>query len=161
MLADFALASLLFAAVPGPGATYTIGCAIEGGVLPHLCLAATGLSGVIQARSAFELARWMGAAYLAYVGLSMICRSGPVPLMTDAAPHPRTRVTRRAVLMSTANPKLTAFFIALLPLAVFSLYACVRARARAWAIRAPRLSRWTKRSLGAVVVAFAIRLATG
>jgi hypothetical protein len=78
---------------------------------------------------AFETVRWVGVAYLVFMGVSMIRHRGiALHLDTDAEPGtpgstddirapgdlPRALV-HRAVLLNLLNPKLTVFFFAFLP----------------------------------------------
>jgi threonine/homoserine/homoserine lactone efflux protein len=96
-------------------------------------------------------------------------------------------VVRRAILLNLLNllnPKLTMFFFAFLPqfldttpglldprlillggvfmlmtLAVFALYAYTSATVRDRVLRAPVVLRWFQRSIGALLICFAARLA--
>lgn len=156
------------------------------GILPHILAATLGLSGVMQAGSAvFEVVRWAGVAYLLYMGLAMILRGGGGLGLSEEAPTGSgLRVIRRAVLLNLLNPKLTVFFFAFLPqfldassgvlnaelvllgaafmavtLAVFALYAFASAAVRDLVLAAPAVRRWIERTLGAVLVLFAARLA--
>ncbi len=95
-----------------------------------------------------------------------------------------TAVVRRGVLLNLLNPKLTVFFFAFLPqfldgeagpldprlmglgavfmlmtLAVFAGYAYASAAFRTFVLGAPAVRRWIQRSLGAVLIGFAARLA--
>lgn len=164
----------------------TIGCTL--GVLPHLLAAMLGLSGVMQAGSVvYETVRWAGVAYLLYLGLSMMRRGDLLELdeqTQDDATGSMRRVVRRAILLNLLNPKLTLFFFAFLPqfldtpptlldprliglgaifmlatFAVFLIYAYAAAVTRDLVLRAPAVRRWLQRSLGALLVGFAARLA--
>ena len=91
---------------------------------------------------------------------------------------------RRAIFLNLLNPKLTLFFFAFLPqflrtrpqlfdarliglggvfmlvtLAVFIVYAWASTAIRDRILRAPSVLRWVQRSLGALLVGFAVRLA--
>lgn len=145
--AEFLLTSLVVVLVPGTGVVYTISSAITGGwrrgffaalactlgIVPHLLAAVLGLSGVMQAGAvAFETVRWVGVAYLVFMGVSMIRDSGAalqldadvdvdVPTRVPAGEgggspdgSPRALMTR-GVLLNLLNPKLTVFFFAFLP----------------------------------------------
>ena len=90
----------------------------------------------------------------------------------------------RGILLNLLNPKLTMFFFAFLPqlldtpaglfdlrliwlggvfmlmtLAVFALYAYVSATVRELVLGAPVVLRWFQRSLGALLIGLAARLA--
>jgi threonine/homoserine/homoserine lactone efflux protein len=202
--AEFVLASLVVAAIPGTGVFYTVSSALGGGwrqglyaavggtvgIVPHLLAAMLGLSGVMQAGAvAFETLRWVGVAYLLFVGLTMIRdrgalqvdRPGDVP---GAPPERMALVVRRGILINLLNPKLTVFFFAFLPqfldrpagvldphlavlgavfmaatLAVFVVYAWASAAVRDRVLGAPRVLRWVQRSLGTLLIGLAARVA--
>jgi threonine/homoserine/homoserine lactone efflux protein len=164
----------------------TVGCTL--GIVPHLLAAMLGLSGVMQAGSVvYEIVRWAGVVYLVYMGVSMIRQRDALDLddgAKDDASGSMVRVIRRAVMLNLLNPKLTVFFFAFLPqflttppalldarliglgavfmlatFAVFVIYAYAAALARDVVLRAPAVRRWLQRSLGALLVGFAARLA--
>jgi threonine/homoserine/homoserine lactone efflux protein len=145
-----------------------------------------GLSGVMQAGAvAFEVVRWAGVAYLAFMGISMIRRGGALQIDDrDDTEESAASVVRRGILLNLLNPKLTVFFFAFLPqfldtppslldirlvglgsifmlmtLGVFVVYALASAAIRDRVLRAPAVLAWIQRSLGALLVAFAARLA--
>jgi threonine/homoserine/homoserine lactone efflux protein len=167
------------------GLVAAIGCTL--GILPHLLAAMLGLSGVMQAGAvAFETVRWAGVAYLIFMGVSMILDGGGLQLEHGqrASLDPMGRVVRRAILLNLLNPKLTVFFFAFLPqflatppglldprllglggvfmlmtLAVFVGYAWASATVRDRVLGAPAVLRWLQRSLGALLIGLAARLA--
>lgn len=162
-----------------------IGCTL--GIVPHILAAMLGLSAVLQAGSVvFEAVRWAGVAYLIYMGVSMIREGGALQLDQDrsASVDPMGLVVRRGILLNLLNPKLTVFFFAFLPqflstppalldarliglgaifmlvtLAVFVVYAYASSVIRDRVLGAPTVRRWFQRSLGALLIAFAARLA--
>ena len=102
----------------------------------------------------------------------------------DSPAAPMRVVVRRGILLNVLNPKLTLFFFAFLPqflgaspglfdlrlillggvfmlmtLVVFAGYALASAAARDLVLGAPVARRWIERSLGALLVGFAARLA--
>jgi len=165
-----------------------VGCTL--GIVPHLLAAMLGLSGVMQAGAvAFEVLRYAGVAYLIYMGASMLRDGGPLQFdeAPDDSEHgqPLLAVVRRGILLNVLNPKLTLFFFAFLPqfldrsagpldprliglaavfmamtLAVFAGYAYASAGVRTFVLGAPRVRLWIQRSLGAVLIGFAAKLAT-
>lgn len=166
------------------GLIAAVGCTL--GIVPHMLAAMLGLSGIMQAGSAvFEAVRWAGVAYLVFMGVSMIREAGTAPLEEGDAPaEAAVGVVRRGILLNVLNPKLTLFFFAFLPqfldatpglldprlvylgavfmlmtLAVFAVYALASAAARDLLLAAPAARRWMERAFGAVLVAFAARLA--
>ncbi|MDQ3438474.1 MAG: LysE family translocator [Actinomycetota bacterium] len=166
------------------GLIAAVGCTL--GIVPHMLAAMLGLSGVMQAGSAvFEVVRWAGVAYLVYMGFSMIREAGAMPLEDGNAPVDSVgSIVWRGILLNVLNPKLTLFFFAFLPqfldaspglldpaliwlggvfmlmtLAVFAVYALASAAARDLILSEPMVRRWVERALGAVLIAFAARLA--
>jgi len=197
---EFLLTSLVVVVVPGTGVVYTVSSSIGGGwrrglfaaigctlgIVPHVLAAMLGLSGVMQAGAvAFEVVRWVGVAYLVFMGASMIRNGGTFQLDDQSASNDSTGlVVRRGILLNLLNPKLTVFFFAFLPqflhtppglldtrliglggvfmlmtLAVFVVYAWASAAIRDRVLGAPVVLRWFRRSLGALVIGFAARLA--
>ena len=168
------------------GLVAAVGCTL--GIVPHITAAMLGLSGILQTGATlFEVVRWAGVAYLLYLGLSRVRDGGPMTLDPDAnAGGSTAAVVRRGVLLNLLNPKLTLFFFAFLPqflepgsglldvrllglgalfmlvtLVVFAGYAYAGAAFREKVLGAPRIRRWAERTIGAVLVAFAARLAFG
>lgn len=139
---------------------------------------------------AFEVVRYAGVAYLVYMGVSMIRDGGAFqfddqPADRERARGPMLAVVRRGILLNLLNPKLTIFFFAFLPqfldrsagpldprlialaavfmamtLAVFAGYAYASAAVREFVLGAPVVRRWIQRSLGALLIGFAAKLAT-
>lgn len=164
------------------------GCTL--GIVPHLLAAMLGLSGIMQAGAvAFEVVRYAGVAYLVYMGISMLRDGGMLQFDVahdEGAPAtPLVAVVRRGILLNLLNPKLTVFFFAFLPqfldgsagpldprliglaavfmlmtLVVFAAYAYASAAVRTFVLGAPVVRRWIQRSLGALLIGFAARLAT-
>jgi threonine/homoserine/homoserine lactone efflux protein len=119
------------------------------------------------------------------MGVSMIREGGALRLDDQhASIGSMGLVVRRGVLLNLLNPKLTMFFFAFLPqfldappglldlrliwlggvfmlitLAVFVVYAWASATVRDRVLRAPVVLRWFQRSLGALLIGFAARLA--
>lgn len=169
------------------GLLAAIGCTLR--IVPHMLAAMLGLSGIMQAGAvAFEVVRWAGVAYLIFMGVSMILDSGALALDNqddrDASVISVGVVLRRGILLNLLNPKLTVFFFAFLPqfldappglldtrliglggvfmvmtLAVFAVYAYASSVVRDLVLGVPTVRRWLQRSLGAVLVGFATKLA--
>lgn len=170
------------------GLIAAVGCTL--GIVPHLLAAMLGLSGIMQAGAvAFEVVRYAGVAYLVYMGISMLRDGGMLQFDVandeDAPATPLVVVVRRGILLNLLNPKLTVFFFAFLPqfldgsagpldplliglaavfmlmtLVVFAAYAYASAAVRTFVLGAPVVRRWIQRSLGALLIGFAARLAT-
>jgi len=161
-----------------------IGCTL--GIVPHILAAMLGLSAIMQAGSmVFEVIRYAGVIYLVFMGFSMIRDAGALPLDDgNASIDPMGPVVWRGILLNVLNPKLTVFFFAFLPqfldaspglldpkliglggifmlmtLVVFAVYALASAAIRDLVLAAPVARRWIERSLGAILIGFAARLA--
>src|ERR1700731_255492 len=98
----FIVSGLLLNVTPGPDTAYIVGRSIQlgrrGGVVAalgigagclfHVFAAAIGLSALLMASSvAFTLVKWVGAAYLCYIGVKMLLApaSTPVPAAETGA----------------------------------------------------------------------------
>jgi threonine/homoserine/homoserine lactone efflux protein len=129
----FVLSGLLLNVTPGPDTLYIVGrssaqgwragavaaLGIGTGALVHICAAALGLSALLAASAAaFTVVKIIGAAYLIYVGISLI-RSRVSSDATPGAPDSR-RASMRGIflqgfLTNVLNPKVALFFLAFLP----------------------------------------------
>ena len=100
------------------GATAALG--IGAGTLVHISAAALGLSALLAASSsAFAVVKLAGAAYLVYVGVSLMrsSRGGPSksPATPGFTPVPLRTVFVQGFLTNVLNPKVALFFLAFLP----------------------------------------------
>ena len=127
-LAFFAAATLL-AITPGPGIAYVVArtaaggrteglasCAGTGlGGMIHVAAAALGLSVLLaQSATAFLIVKYIGAAYLVYLGLSLLL-SKSVPSNAPANPTGVQRAFFEGILVEGLNVKTALFFLAFLP----------------------------------------------
>lgn len=130
----FSTLALVTVATPGPttllalshGSRHGVGAAlpgVAGAVLSDLVLivaVAAGLGGLLAtSATAFELLRWTGVAYLAWLGWRLLrAPHAPPPADAAAAMARRERATtvfRRSFTVAVTNPKGYLFFSALLP----------------------------------------------
>ncbi len=130
-LLPFVLAALVLAVTPGPGIAYVVARTVAGGRaeglascfgtalggMLHVVAAALGLSLLIaQSALAFSVLKYLGAAYLVYLGLRLLLRKAP-----DAHGLPPVQASgvRRAFLegavVEALNVKTALFFLAFLP----------------------------------------------
>lgn len=118
---------------PGPAVFYVVSQGARGGLrrtLPaaagiltangiYFALSATSLGAIIAASGRFFLiAKWVGAAYLIYLGIKALLSAGSsesVDLKMPAQTGDRRRVYVGALTLQLANPKALLFFLALLP----------------------------------------------
>jgi threonine/homoserine/homoserine lactone efflux protein len=130
----FILSGLLLNITPGPDTAYIVGRSVQlgwrggaaaalgvcAGCLVHVFAAAIGLSALLAASSAaFTLVKWVGAAYLCYMGIRMLLARPHAPA-DDAAPPGSGAISLRQVFLQGAltnvlNPKVALFFLAFLP----------------------------------------------
>ena len=102
------------------GSAATLG--IGAGVCVHVLAAALGLSALLAASSwGFTLVKWVGAAYLVYMGLQMLLarRRGEPPAdvtePTPAATLSYRQIFAQGFLTNVLNPKVALFFLAFVP----------------------------------------------
>lgn len=88
------------------------------GALVHVGAAALGLSAVLAASAvAFSLVKYIGAAYLVYLGIKAFRSAGTQggfaqPPVSDANPW---AAFKQGVMVDVLNPKVALFFMAFLP----------------------------------------------
>ena len=128
----FAAAALAVNLTPGPDMLFVIGTGatrgrragvmaalgIGAGCLLHIVLAAVGLSALLAASAlAFSVVKWAGAAYLVWIGISMLRSRRVEPMNPESAPaRPKSkRVFWQGALTNALNPKVALFFLAFLP----------------------------------------------
>ena len=126
----FSAAALLFAVVPGPAVIYIVTRSIDQGrsaglvsalgiatgTLVHVPLATVGLSALLVSSAvAFTMVKYLGAAYLVYLGIRKLLDRQADDL--GAAPASRTlrRIYGQGALVGVLNPKTALFFLAFLP----------------------------------------------
>jgi len=126
----FASATVLLNLTPGPDLLYTMSRAVGqgwrsgvaaacGNFCGTLCQTAAvvlGLAALLAASAAaFEVTRWLGVAYLLYLGYRSWRAGGAVEPGAQRAPASFRRVLAEAFVIHTLNPKVVLFFLAFLP----------------------------------------------
>ena len=198
----FIVAGWLLNVTPGPDMLYVIGrstaqglragivaaLGVGAGIFVHIAATALGLSAILAASAeAFALIKLMGAAYLVYVGISLL-RTSSTPFDSAAAtrlvPASLRGVFMQGFLTNVLNPKVALFFLAFLPQFVESdapnkplaflllglifnvngtlwnlFVAWSAARMTAGLRRSATALRWFNRCVGGIFVALGIRLA--
>ncbi len=90
---------------------------VHAGTLVHVAAAAAGLSAILAASAmAFSVVKYLGAAYLIYLGVRQLLARVADP--ADAGPAPRPRLRRTFLdgfVVNVLNPKTALFFLAFLP----------------------------------------------
>ena len=126
----FLVAAILRAVTPGPGIAYGVARTAAGGRseglasclgtclggLLHVLAAAFGLSVLIaQSALAFNLLKYLGAAYLVYLGIRMWLRQEPTAAVATMAPQGARRALVEGIVVEALNVKTALFFLAFLP----------------------------------------------
>jgi len=130
-LVPFALATLLFAYMPGPALLYTAAqtlargrraglraaLGIHVGCYAHVLAAVLGLSAVFRyVPEAYLAIKLLGAVYLVWLGIGLIRGGRPSDEPTaPAAAKSIRRAFLESLLVELLNPKVALFFIAFLP----------------------------------------------
>jgi threonine/homoserine/homoserine lactone efflux protein len=126
----FLLAGTVLAITPGPGIAYVVartaaggrpeglascaGTAI-GGML-HVVAATVGLSALLaQSALAFAVVKYLGAAYLVYLGIRLLRTGQPASDAPTLKPQGVRRALREGALVEALNVKTAVFFVAFLP----------------------------------------------
>jgi len=86
------------------------------GLLGHITAATVGLSAVIyQSAIAFSIVKYAGAAYLLFLAYKSFREKSFDPSLKSSGTQNYTSLYKKGVIMSLLNPKLSLFFLALLP----------------------------------------------
>jgi threonine/homoserine/homoserine lactone efflux protein len=129
----FVLSGLLLNITPGPDTLYIVGrsstqgwragafaaLGVGTGALVHVCAAALGLSALLAASAtAFTAVKIVGAAYLVYVGISLLRSKSSTQSPAVASgnrPTSMRGIYFQGFLTNVLNPKVALFFLAFLP----------------------------------------------
>jgi threonine/homoserine/homoserine lactone efflux protein len=198
----FIISGLLLNIMPGPdnllimtrsatqgwraGSAAALG--IGTGTMVHVLAAALGLSAVLStSAAAFTVVKWVGAAYIVYMGIGMLrakLRGEEVAEAPAVQPLAWRKIYLQGLLTNVLNPKVALFFLAFVPQfihtdssnkplafiilgAVFNfngmLYchglALFTAFASARLNIKPLVSLWLNRTMGGLFLALGVRLA--
>jgi len=196
---QFLLTALVVVVAPGTGVIYTlavglgqgrraalmaaVGCTF--GIVPALLAAVLGLAAIMHTSALlFQVIKFAGVAYLLYLAWQMLRDEGGVAVRAEAQAGTDWAIVRRGALINILNPKLSIFFLALLPpflsgnpatataemlamgavfmvltFVVFVGYGVFAAAARDKVLSSPRMIRWINRGFAAVFSGLAARLA--
>lgn len=199
ILMTYAMIVAGFSALPGPAVLLTTARSVSSGTragvatslgiatgdLLHTALAVLGVSAILMASAvAFTIMKYIGAAYLIYLGVKAIL--GPNPsfeLPAERRVTPRMAF-KQGVLCEALNPKSAMFFLAFLPqfvqtgsgsvslqlsvlgllfvaigAAVTIVYACAAGRVGVFLKSSPTIARWQNKVVGGLFCAFGVHLA--
>lgn len=126
----FLIAAATLIVIPGPAVFYIVARSLDqgrvagivsalgvaAGSLFHITAAALGLSALLASSAlAFSTVKYLGAAYLIFLGLRrLVLREEAAPPAT-APPHTLSRMFYQGMLVNLTNPKTALFFLAFLP----------------------------------------------
>jgi threonine/homoserine/homoserine lactone efflux protein len=126
----FTLAALVLLVTPGPAVLYIVARSLEqgraaglvsvlgihSGTLVHVAAAALGLSAVLASSAfAFALVKYLGAAYLIYLGIRKLVGTDPPGTARSWPERSLGRVFSQGMVVQLLNPKTALFFLAFLP----------------------------------------------
>ena len=126
----FLLAAFILLLTPGPAVLYIIARSMDQGRLAgfvsvlsievgnsfHVLAAALGLSAILMSSAlAFTVVKYLGAAYLVYLGLRRLFTRDQTREIASFQPQSLKRIFSQGVLVAILNPKTALFFLAFLP----------------------------------------------
>ena len=198
----FIVSGWLLNITPGPDMLYIIGrstaqglregivaaLGVGAGIFVHIAATALGLSAILAASAgAFTVIKLLGAAYLVYVGVTLLLSSSTPfdsAASTRLAPESLRAVFMQGFLTNVLNPKVALFFLAFLPqfvesdaankpLAFLFLGLLFNVNGTLWNLfvawsaarmtgglrRSATALKWFNRCVGGIFVALGVRLA--
>ncbi|MDO6591316.1 LysE family translocator [Loktanella sp. D2R18] len=197
--ASFLLTALIVCIIPGTGVIYTLalglgqgrkaaiaaasGC--TAGVIPHLLAATLGLAAILHTSAVlYQIVKLAGVGYLMYLAWQALKSDGLLAMRADGPKQSSTAIIRRGALINILNPKLSIFFLALMPpflsgnaetvttemimlggvfmaitFVTFVFYGVFAALARDKVLQSAVTMRWLNRSFAALFAALGLRLA--
>jgi threonine/homoserine/homoserine lactone efflux protein len=126
----FLLAAIVLAVTPGPGIAYVVARTVAGGRteglascigtgiggLLHVFAGAIGLSLLVaQSAVAFNVVKYVGAAYLVYLGVRLLLRKEQAFAVEAVASQGARRALLEGIVVEALNVKTALFFLAFLP----------------------------------------------
>lgn len=195
----FLLTAFVVVLAPGTGVIYTLalglgqgrqaacwaalGCTF--GILPHLAAATLGLAAVLHnSAMLFQIVKIAGVAYLLYLAWQALKSGGALAITSQRTTQSGLKIAQRGALINILNPKLSIFFLALLPpflsgnassatfemallgsifmaltFVIFVLYGLFAATARDYVLGSERVLAWLNRGFAAIFAGLAARLA--
>lgn len=129
-LTVFLITAIVLAITPGPGIAYVVARTVSGGRkeglascfgtgvggMLHVLAAALGISLLIaQSALAFSLVKYVGAAYLVYLGIRLLMRKSQELQTVEVSTQGPRRAFLEGIVVETLNVKTALFFLAFLP----------------------------------------------
>jgi threonine/homoserine/homoserine lactone efflux protein len=131
ILALYAATAVIVLLIPGPAVLYIVSqsvrqgrragiasvLGIHAGTLVQVVVAVLGGSYLLLSSAlTFSVVKYLGAAYLVYLGVRKLLGRDEAPdIQTDAPPSSAARLFYQGMLVNVLNPKLALFFFAFLP----------------------------------------------
>lgn len=194
----FLITAFVVVLAPGTGVLYTLalglgqgaraalwaalGCTL--GILPHLVAATLGLAAVLHSSAVlFQVVKTLGVLYLLYLAWQALRSGGALTISSQTKAQSPLRIAQRGALINILNPKLSVFFLALLPpflsgdpgtatlemsllgavfmaltFVIFVLYGYFAAQARHFVLGSETVVKWLNRGFAGIFAALAARL---
>ncbi|HUC53843.1 MAG TPA: LysE family translocator [Candidatus Cybelea sp.] len=126
----FVTGAAVLLVIPGPAVTYVVSrsighgraaglvsvLGIVTGTLCHVVAAALGISALLASSAmAFQFVKYLGAAYLIYLGIKTLRRKDEQLVAADTGETKLMRLYGQGLLVNLLNPKTALFFLAFLP----------------------------------------------
>ena len=126
----FLIAAIILAITPGPGIAYVVARTVSGGRaeglasclgtgmggMLHVVASALGLSLIVaESAVAFTLVKYLGAAYLVYLGIRLLLTKPVAQPAAAAGSHGAARALYEGIAVEALNVKTALFFLAFLP----------------------------------------------
>ncbi|NIZ62499.1 LysE family translocator [Sedimentitalea sp. CY04] len=195
----FLLTAFVVVLAPGTGVIYTLalglgqgrqaafwaalGCTV--GIIPHLAAATLGLAAVLHSSAVlFQVVKIAGVLYLLYLAWQAVKSGGALAITSKTTTQSGLKIAQRGALINILNPKLSIFFLALLPpflsgnpasatmemtllgsvfmaltFVIFVMYGLFAATARDYVLGSERVLAWLNRGFAAIFAGLAARLA--
>jgi len=196
----FILVVLALFLIPGPAVTLTVARSVAGGRrvgiwtgvgiavgdLLHTVALTLGISALIMTSAlVFELIKYLGAAYLVYLGVKMLWmrKVSGGHVLPETRRISSSQAFRQAVIIELLNPKTALFFLAFLPQFVqldkgpvavqlltlglvfvlmsilyTSLLAVLAGSLGKWLTSRPRFMGWQDKAVGAIYIGLGLQL---
>jgi threonine/homoserine/homoserine lactone efflux protein len=196
----FALTGLLLNLTPGNDMLYVIArssgqgtragiisaLGIGAGCIIHILAAVVGLSALIaQSAIAFDIIKYIGAAYLIYLGVrSLLMKRRSIQIDQNLKGLSYKKIFWQGFITNVLNPKVALFFLAFLPqfiniyegntsyqilflgtwfnvvgTLVNILVALLFGKIGAWLSKSPRFIQWQERITGIILIGLGIKVA--
>jgi threonine/homoserine/homoserine lactone efflux protein len=195
----FVLVVLALFLIPGPAVMLTLAQSVSGGRkngilaglgiavgdLIHTMSSALGLSAILMTSAlAFEMVKYLGAAYLLYLGVRALLAKSTALTIPSVENVKSSRTFTQAILTEVLNPKTALFFLSFLPqfvqphegsvviqllilgltfvalsITYTTLIAFVAGSLSKWLTRNQSISRWQGKVIGFVYIGLSLNMA--